>query len=136
MTCWSMNRQFVSHQHWRLQLEVSVCLTFIPWITHCYASGFVTHYASWRTMQGLLGLTGLATFISVFMFLPETTHPGTRGIDNLHLELSSRGKKPRSVVFINPCKPLSLLRSPNLLAVVSRCRWWFFFIKLLIVRIW
>ena len=65
-------------------------------------------------MQAVLGITGFMIFVSILLFLPETSHPGARGIDKLRLT----GAEP-SMVFINPFKSLLLLRSPNLFAVVS-----------------
>ncbi|KAJ7928966.1 MFS general substrate transporter [Mycena leptocephala] len=55
------------------------------------AGGLAAHYSSWRAMQYALGLSGAAGFVFILILLPETSHPGTRG--------------------------LWLLRSPNLLAV-------------------
>jgi hypothetical protein len=43
-------------------------------------------------------------------FLPETSHPGSRGVDKLELGA-------RKWVVLNPLKSLGLLRSPNLFAV-------------------
>lgn len=45
-------------------------------------------------------------------YLPETSHPGTRGLDKL---------KPtdRKWVWMNPFASLGILRSPNLALVVS-----------------
>ena len=80
-------------------------------------SGFAAHYASWRIMQAALGITGFMTFVSILLFFPETSQPGARGIDKL--QLTTAGAASRPVVFINPFKCLLLLRSPNLLAVVS-----------------
>lgn len=65
-------------------------------------------------MQYSLGLCGLIAFLAVAAFLPETCHLGTRGIDKLGSTASSR-----KLFWINPFASLGLLRSPNLLAVVS-----------------
>jgi hypothetical protein len=82
-------------------------------------------YASWRVMQLLLFAMGLTTFISVAVFLPETSHPGSRGIDKLleeeaHVGLDPGAKKRRwRWVWLNPFGALALLRGPNVLLVVS-----------------
>jgi hypothetical protein len=68
-------------------------------------------------MQGVFGLAGALIFLSILFLFPETSHPGTRGIDKL--QPTSTEAKPRSLIFINPFKSLLLLRSPNLLAVVG-----------------
>ncbi|TFK65161.1 MFS general substrate transporter [Pluteus cervinus] len=73
--------------------------------------GFMTHYVSWRAMQALLGITTTFLLIWVVVALPETSHPGARGVDKARAE----GKKPSW--FVNPLRPLALLRSPNILFV-------------------
>ncbi|KAH7924081.1 MFS general substrate transporter [Leucogyrophana mollusca] len=69
--------------------------------------GSATHYASWRVMQHLLGLGSIVTFVLAFGFLPETSHPRSRGID--------KAPEGRRLVFINPLRSLWLLRSPLLM---------------------
>ncbi|KAF9009717.1 major facilitator superfamily domain-containing protein [Cyathus striatus] len=77
--------------------------------------GTAAHYASWRIMQFSLGVCGVATFISTILFLPETSHPGTRGIDKL---IASGKRIPQwRPVILNPFSPLWLLKSPNLFLV-------------------
>jgi len=46
----------------------------------------------------------------LFFFLPETAHPGTRGIDKIE------GQK-KAFVWINPFRCLAFLRSPNVFVV-------------------
>lgn len=65
-------------------------------------------------MQAALGVMGVSIFLAVFFLLPETSHPGTRGMDKLRATCPNR-----MFVFVNPFKPLTLLRSPNILAVVG-----------------
>ncbi|KAF9009714.1 major facilitator superfamily domain-containing protein [Cyathus striatus] len=79
------------------------------------AGGAAAHYASWRIMQYSLGVCGLVSFIFMLLFLPETSHPGSREVD----KLVTTGKHiPRwRPVLLNPLRPLWLLRSPNLLLV-------------------
>ncbi|KAJ7678887.1 MFS general substrate transporter [Mycena polygramma] len=68
------------------------------------AGGLAAHYSSWRAMQYILGISGAIGFILILILLPETSHPGARGVDKLMRET-------------NGAKNLWLLRSPNLLAV-------------------
>ena len=64
-------------------------------------------------MQALLGVVGLIAFGFMYFLFPETSQPGARGID----KLASEGQPPK-FTFINPLRPLALLRSPNLLLIV------------------
>ncbi len=50
----------------------------------------------------------------LFLF-PETYHPGARGFDRLNPAFHPRWRP----VLINPFQPLELLRSPDLLMIVS-----------------
>ncbi|KAF7336682.1 putative drug/proton antiporter YHK8 [Mycena venus] len=77
------------------------------------AGGLAAHYSSWRAMQFILGFSGAIGFIFILVLLPETSHPGTRGVDKLMRETNGTQK----YAFVNPLKSLWLLRSPNLLAV-------------------
>jgi hypothetical protein len=75
-------------------------------------------------MQLILALASLVAFALIYFFLPETSHPGARGIDKFlltHPEVRHKGRV--GFKWINPLVALELLRSPNLLALVSRrCR--------------
>ncbi|KAH7911114.1 MFS general substrate transporter [Hygrophoropsis aurantiaca] len=73
--------------------------------------GAATHYASWRVLQYLLCIGSMLTFVLAITFLPETSHPGSRGMDKASL---GSGNPPRFVI-INPLNSLRLLRSPLLL---------------------
>ncbi|KZP03569.1 MFS general substrate transporter [Athelia psychrophila] len=75
--------------------------------------GLAAHYASWRYMQYTLGLCGLIAFFAVLILLPDTTHPGTKGIDK-HISVTGSSRR---LFWVNPLTSLSLLRSPNLVAV-------------------
>jgi len=77
------------------------------------AGGLAAHYYSWRLMQLSIGIVGLATFFCILAFFPETYHPGQRGVDKLDSARAARWWP----VFINPLRPLGILRSPNLLLV-------------------
>lgn len=94
--------------------------------------GIVSHYASWRLMQFFLALCGLFLYFLVYFFLPETSHPGSRGMDKAALLLassrddlpvtSSRSRSEWAWVWLNPFSSLALLRSPNVLCIVSSPR--------------
>jgi len=64
-------------------------------------------------MHGILGLLGLIAFTAIYLFFPETSQPGVRGIDKMKEEHGSS----RSFVFINPLRSLLLLRSPIMLLI-------------------
>lgn len=74
--------------------------------------GVMANYFSWRLLQYTMAMAGVIGFTMVLCFLPETSHPGERGID----------KCPESEhgwVWLNPFRCMWLLRSPNLLALVN-----------------
>jgi len=77
------------------------------------AGGIAAHYYSWRFMQQFLGLVGIVVFFLVIFFLPETSHPNKRGVDNLDADLLPKWRP----VILNPLQPPWLLKSPNLLVV-------------------
>ena len=79
--------------------------------------GSTAVYFSWRVMQAYLAAAGLLQFCWMYIYFPETSQPGMRGIDKFPV---IDGLKYRQrVTFINPLRPLALLRSPNLLLIVS-----------------
>ncbi|KAK0229247.1 MFS general substrate transporter [Armillaria nabsnona] len=78
------------------------------------AGGWGAHYMSWRWTQIALALAGLAAFVLMFFFLPETSHPGSRGIDRMR-EADGPLSKRWKWVWLNPFASLALLRSPNLM---------------------
>jgi predicted MFS family arabinose efflux permease len=75
--------------------------------------GIFTQYLSWRIFHAALGVCGMIQVLLLFVFLPETAHPGTRGIDKI------QGQK-KAFVWINPFRCLAFLRSPNIIVVVSQ----------------
>ena len=79
--------------------------------------GTVAYYYSWRAMQGFLGVVGFLIFCMIFCCFPETSQPGSRGVDKMRAESGENAKN--HFYFINPLRPLLLLRSPNLLLIVS-----------------
>lgn len=93
-------------------LGVLRSVTFIGMILTLPIGGLVTAYASWRTLQFCLGVMGGLIFILMFLYFPETSHPGMRGIDQI-----PPSNRPSKFMIINPLKPLVLLRSPNILAI-------------------
>ncbi|PCH38486.1 MFS general substrate transporter [Wolfiporia cocos MD-104 SS10] len=76
--------------------------------------GTVTHYISWRAMPCILCLAGLVALLLTALYLPETSHPGKRGVDKLLSEDSSDAQRWRWV-WLNPFSSLKLLQSPNLM---------------------
>jgi len=79
--------------------------------------GAAAYYYSWRAMQGSLGVVGLLTFCMIYCWFPETSQPGSRGIDKMRAE--SGGNSKDHSYIINPLRPLLLLRSPNLFLIVG-----------------
>ena len=72
-------------------------------------------------MHYSLFVTGLAAFLLILFFLPETSHPGARGVDKAleGLDDCHTERRRSTFVFLNPLSSLALLRSPNLMAMVS-----------------
>lgn len=63
----------------------------------------------------MLSLSGIILFIFMYLYLPETSHPNSRGVDRALRNPDGA----RKFVFVNPFGSLYLLRSPNVIAVVS-----------------
>lgn len=68
-------------------------------------------------MQLILGAATLIALAGMLLFFPETSHPGARGIDKWRQQ-AAVGMRFK-FVWVNPLSALWLLKSPNLLAVVS-----------------
>lgn len=79
--------------------------------------GLTAHYLSWRATQYGLCLASLISFALTFLFQPETSQPGARGVE----KLIRAGGKARWV-WLNPFDSIALLRSPNVLLIVSVLR--------------
>ncbi|GJJ15289.1 hypothetical protein Clacol_009565 [Clathrus columnatus] len=60
------------------------------------SGGFLATYASWRIMQIVLGIFGFIAFLIVLVYLPETSHPGERGIDKAIVMQKVQKKKKKS----------------------------------------
>jgi MFS family permease len=74
------------------------------------AGGIAAEYWSWRAFNVVLGVWGMIQMLLIYIFLPETAHPNTRGVDKM--------EHPRKmIVWVNPFSSLRLLRSPNIIAV-------------------
>ena len=68
-------------------------------------------------MQGFLGVVGFLNFCMIHCWFPETSQPGSRGVDEMRAD-SGEDAKDHSY-FINPLRPLLLLQRPNLFLIVS-----------------
>ncbi|CAL1703106.1 unnamed protein product [Somion occarium] len=73
------------------------------------AGGVAAHYYSWRLMQAILCGFGFVMLLVTFFWLPETSHPGTRGVDKL-IQVEGKPKW----VWLNPFTSLAILQSPNI----------------------
>ncbi|KAG1749487.1 MFS general substrate transporter [Suillus lakei] len=73
--------------------------------------GVAAQYWSWRNLHYSIGALGLLEMLLVYLSFPETSHPGTLGIDKL------QHKRWIHITWVNPLSSLWLLRSPNLFAV-------------------
>jgi MFS family permease len=91
-------------------------------------AGILTEYThgsagGWRSMQWLLAAMGALSVVLTFIALPETIH--VRGIDKVLEERraqvgSASGKVQKFVwVWLDPLRPVRLLKYPNILAIVS-----------------
>ncbi|KAG2744396.1 MFS general substrate transporter [Suillus brevipes Sb2] len=78
-----------------------------------FIGGAATQYWSWRNLHYSIGAWGFLDMLLIYFSLPETSHPGTLGIDKLPL----RTRRWINIPWINPLNSLWLLCSPNLFAV-------------------
>ncbi|KZT64250.1 MFS general substrate transporter [Daedalea quercina L-15889] len=76
-----------------------------------FLGGSAVHFASWRALHLLFALLAVVMFVVMYCFLPETSHPGTRGADHKF------GDEKWRWHWINPLRSLALLRAPNLILV-------------------
>ncbi|KAF8889816.1 MFS general substrate transporter [Infundibulicybe gibba] len=80
--------------------------------------GVMAHYASWRSMQAALGIAAFVAFVLMFLWFPETIHPGTRQMDKIRREVAEgRIRFNWTHYFVNPLRPLALLKNPSLFAI-------------------
>ncbi|KAI0776371.1 MFS general substrate transporter [Irpex lacteus] len=75
-------------------------------------SGFSAHFWDWRMTQYQIAGAAALAFVLTAIFQPETSHPGTRGVDR---QINAEGRP--KWVWLNPLTNLTLLRSPNVLLV-------------------
>lgn len=83
---------------------------------HPSLTGVIIEFSNWRVMQIILAVAGAVGFLAIFLLYPETSHPGTRGIDKWRQKHGMSADKLH-ITFLNPLKTLALLRSPNLLMI-------------------
>uniref|UniRef100_A0A8H8CHZ4 Major facilitator superfamily (MFS) profile domain-containing protein n=1 Tax=Psilocybe cubensis TaxID=181762 RepID=A0A8H8CHZ4_PSICU len=81
------------------------------------AGGWVAFYYSWRIMQASLGVLAILSYFVMFVFFPETSHPGSRGIDKARSQCFNQSGRDIGFVFLNPLRLMLLLRSPILLSI-------------------
>ncbi|KAG1731239.1 major facilitator superfamily domain-containing protein [Suillus paluster] len=77
-----------------------------------FLGGAAAQYWSWRNLHYSLGAWGLFEILLIYLAFPETSHPGTMGIDKL------TRRRWIHITWVNPLSSLWLLRSPNLFAVM------------------
>lgn len=77
-----------------------------------FVGGFATYYFNWRYMHYAFFVAALILLIVVAFLLPETSHPGARGVE--------KAGPVRGLVWLNPFKSFWLLQSPNLMATVNK----------------
>ncbi|KAL4255736.1 MFS transporter superfamily protein [Pleurotus pulmonarius] len=85
--------------------------------------GIATHYSSWRMLQWAFLICGLALLMSMALWLPETSHPGSLGVEKTFDQDRSEPRftllrRKWGWVWLNPFSSLGLLRSPNLMLVM------------------
>ncbi|KAG1805000.1 major facilitator superfamily domain-containing protein [Suillus plorans] len=87
-------------------------ITLIGYTVGPFVGGAATQYWSWRNLHYSICAWALLEMLFIYLSLPETSHPGTLGIDKLP------SRRSIHIVWINPLSTLWLLRSPNLFAVM------------------
>ncbi|KAL0950900.1 hypothetical protein HGRIS_007659 [Hohenbuehelia grisea] len=80
-----------------------------------FVGGAFTRYASWRALQAFLCGCGILLLLVMYRWFPETSHPGTRGVDK---ELPETEQRRFKFVWLNPLSGLYLLRGPTLTLVM------------------
>lgn len=77
-----------------------------------FLGGAAAEYWTWRNLHYSLAALGLLELFLIYVSFPETSHPGTLGIDKL------KRRRWIHLTWVNPLSCLWLLRSPNLFAVM------------------
>ncbi|KAG1749491.1 major facilitator superfamily domain-containing protein [Suillus lakei] len=78
-----------------------------------FLGGAAAQYWSWRNLHYSLAVWGLLEMLLIYLSFPETSHPGTLGIDKL------QRRRLIHITWVNPLGSLWLLRSPNLFAMLA-----------------
>ncbi|KAG1768300.1 major facilitator superfamily domain-containing protein [Suillus occidentalis] len=86
--------------------------TLLGYAVAPFLGGAATQYWSWRSLHYSIGAWGLLEMLLLYLSFPETSHPGTLGIDKV------TRRKRIHISWVNPLSSLWLLRSPNLFAVM------------------
>ncbi|KAJ7209671.1 MFS general substrate transporter [Mycena pura] len=79
--------------------------------------GWGAKYSSWRNVQHGIFFVGIAMYLGMLTLLPETSQPGTLGMDKQATDSEIHPRRKFRWVWLNPFSCLYLLRSPNLLCV-------------------
>ncbi|KAG1900112.1 major facilitator superfamily domain-containing protein [Suillus fuscotomentosus] len=93
-------------------IGVFFSITLIGYGVAPFLGGAATHHWSWRNLHYSIGAWGLLEMLFIYLSFPETSHPGTLGIDKLP------SRRSIHITWINPLSSLWLLRSPNLFVVM------------------
>ncbi|KAG1862669.1 major facilitator superfamily domain-containing protein [Suillus subluteus] len=93
-------------------IGVFLGVTLFGYAVAPFVGGLATQYWSWRNLHYCLGAWGLLEMLLVYFSFPETSHPGTLGIDKV------ARRRWIHITWVNPLSSLWLLRSPNLFAVM------------------
>ncbi|OJA12284.1 hypothetical protein AZE42_11055 [Rhizopogon vesiculosus] len=72
--------------------------------------GAAAQYWSWRNLHYSIAAWGLLEMLLIYISFPETSHPGTIGIEKV------TPRRRFHIPCVNPLRSLWLLRSPNLFA--------------------
>ncbi|OAX37340.1 MFS general substrate transporter [Rhizopogon vinicolor AM-OR11-026] len=75
-----------------------------------FFGGATAQYWSWRNLHYSLAAWGLLEMLLIYISFPETSHPGTMGIEK------RTHRRKCHIIWVNPLSSLWLLRSPNLFA--------------------
>ncbi|OJA17890.1 hypothetical protein AZE42_08679 [Rhizopogon vesiculosus] len=75
-----------------------------------FFGGATAQYWSWRNLHYSLAVWGLLEMLLIYISFPETSHPGTMGIEKI------MHRRKCHIIWVNPLSSLWLLRSPNLFA--------------------
>ncbi|KAH6919132.1 major facilitator superfamily domain-containing protein [Coprinopsis sp. MPI-PUGE-AT-0042] len=77
-----------------------------------FTGGMAVFLSSWRSIQTIIGVAVALIFVSMLLFFPETSHPGTTG-----KEKKGASHPTWRPVLLNFLSPLWMLRSPALFLV-------------------